>query len=298
MPELPIQERHIFLTVSVIYLICSIIAIIQLFRTDDKYRIALVSLVALGVSLESLLLVFRAVAIKAVPLTGLFESMIVLTIAFSLTFLFLSITIRHVWFTSVMVWFIFGLTLLSGLVAVPASKIELLAETPWVMWHGLSMIFSATSIAFSCCMAGLFLVTRRNLKNKKIARVIGKVPNIEKLERLNVIGIKASFTFLTFGLMSGIGLAVVTNPENSISLLDWATDSKIVLVIVAWFLLAVILVLRHIVLRGRGVAIITLIASFVIIFSILGASIFCESEHDFSQSNESEVKSVENEGQR
>lgn len=291
MPELPIHERHVFLTVAAIYLVCSILAIIQLFRSKEKFRTILISLVALGVSLESLLLVFRAVAIKGIPLTGLFESMIVLSIAFGLTFLFLSITIHHVWFSSVMVWFIFGLTVLSGLVAAPASKIDLLVETPWVIWHGLSMVFSGTSIVFSCSMAGLFLITRRNLKNKKIARVIGKVPSIEKLERLNVIGIKAAFAFLSFGLMSGIGLAVVTNPDNSISLFEWATDSKVVLVIVAWFLLAAILVLRQLVLRGRGVAVITLVASFLIIFSILGASIFCDSEHDFSGSSPETVNS-------
>ena len=282
MPELPIQERHIFLTVTAIYLVCSILAVIQLFRSGDKFRTVIISLVALGVSLESLLLVFRAVAIQAIPLTGLFESMIVLSIAFGLTFLFLSITIHHVWFSSVMVWFIFGLTVLSALVAVPASKIELLVETPWVVWHGLSMVFSATSIVFSCSMAGLFLITRRNLKNKKIARVIGKVPSIEKLESLNVIGIKASFAFLSFGLMSGVGLAVVKSAEISVSFHDWITDSKMILVIAAWLLLAAILILRHLALRGRGIAIITLVASFLIIFSILGASIFCDSEHDFS----------------
>ncbi|MCF7955799.1 MAG: cytochrome c biogenesis protein CcsA [Phycisphaerae bacterium] len=282
MTGLPIQERHVFLTVSAIYLVCSILAIIQMFRSNDKFRTILISLVALGVSLESLLLVFRAVAIKGIPLTGLFESMVVLTIAFGLTFLFLSVTIHHVWFSSVMVWFIFFLTVLSAFVASPASKIELLAETPWVVWHGLSMVLSGTAIAFSGCMAGLFLLTRRNLKLKKISRVIGKVPNIEKLASLNVIGIKASFVFLSFGLMSGIGLAIVKSAEISVSFLDWITDSKMILVVVAWLLLAFILVLRHLVLRGRGVAIITLVACFLIIFSIIGASVFCGSEHDFS----------------
>ena len=68
MPGLPIQERHIFLTVSAIYLVCSILALIQLFRSGDKFRRVIISLVALGVSLESLLLVFRAVAIQAIPL--------------------------------------------------------------------------------------------------------------------------------------------------------------------------------------------------------------------------------------
>ncbi|MBW8035873.1 MAG: hypothetical protein FVQ79_09640 [Planctomycetes bacterium] len=291
MLQLPVVERNIFIFVMAIYLACSILAFIQLFRSSDKYRTMLISLIALAVSLESLILVFRAVAIKSIPLTGLFESMIVLSIAFGLTFLFLSITIRYVWFSSIMVWFIFGLIVLSAFVAAPASKIELLVETPWVVWHGLSMVFSGAAIVFSGSIATLFLLTRRNLKRKKIRRVIGKVPNIEKLESLNIIGIKAAFVFLSFGLMSGIGLAVVKSAEIPISFNDWITDSKIILVVVAWVLLAVVLVLRPLFLRGRGVAIITLLVCFLIIFSIIGATVFCGTEHDFSGSPTETVNS-------
>lgn len=292
MLQLPIVEQSIFIAVAAIYLACSILAVVSLFRASDKLRTILISMVAIAVSLELSILVFRAVDIKAVPLTGLFESMIVLSIAFTLTFLFMSITIHHVWFSCVMVWVIFALIVLAGFVASPASKIDFLVETPWVVWHGLSMVLSGAAIVFSASLAGLFLVTRRNLKNKMISRVIGRVPNIEKLERLNVIGIKASFCFLSFGMMSGIGLAVVKNVEISISFQDWITDSKMILVIVAWLLLAAILVLRQLVLRGRGIAIITLVACFLIIFSIIGVNIFCGTEHSFSNTS-SETVNVE-----
>lgn len=291
MLQLPVLERTTFIAVVAIYLVSSILATIQLFRSNGKSRILLISLIALAVSLESLILVFRAAAIKSIPLTGLFESMIVLSIAFGLTFLFLSITIRHVWFSCVMVWFIFALIMLSAFVATPASKIEFLAETPWALWHGISMIFSGAAIAFSGSMAALFLFTCRNLKRKKISRIIGKVPNIEKLESLNIVGIKAAFVFLSFGLISGIGLAVAKSAEISVSLHDWITDSKMILIIVAWVILAVVLVLRKLLLRGRGVAIITLIVCFLIIFSIIGATVFCGSEHDFSDRHPETVNS-------
>jgi len=280
--QLPAVERNVFIAVMAIYIACSIIALIQLFHLSDKYRAILISLVALAVSLQSLILVFRAVAIKTIPLTGLFESMIVLSIAFGLIFLFLSITIHHIWFSSVTVWFIFAVVLLSAFVASPPSKIELLADTPWILWHGVSMALSGAAIAFSGSVAVIFLLTRRNLKRKKISRVIGKVPNIEKLESLNIIGIQAAFVFLSFGLMSGIGLAIVKSAEISISFHDWITDSKLILVIVAWVMLAVVLVLRRLFLRGRGVAIVTLVVSFLLIFSIIGATVLCGSEHDFS----------------
>lgn len=289
MLQLPVAERNILIAVVAILLLSSILTIIQFFRTSDKYRAMIIPLIALAISLQSVILIFRAVDIKSIPLTGLFESMIVLTIAFGFTFLFLSVTIRHVWFTSVMVWFISILALLSVFVASPASKIDLLVETPWVVWHSLSMILSGTAILFSASMAALFLLARRNLKHKKIGRVIGKIPNIQKLEVLNVIGIKSAFAFLSFGLISGIGLAVVKSAEISISFNEWITDSKIILVLVGWVLLAVVLVLRHFLLRARGLAIITLVSCFLIIFSIIGSSIFCGSEHDFSKSQPEKV---------
>ena len=291
MLELPVLERNIFIAVLAIYLVCSILAVLQLVRSAGWVRAAIISLVAAGVGLSGVIVGLRAAKIQTIPLMGLFDSMNVLSIAFGITFIFLCLKIHHVWFSSVMVWFIFVLTVLSALVAVPASKNELLAETPWFVWHGLSMVLSGAAIAFSASVAGLFLLARRNLKNKRIARVIGKVPNIEKLERLNIVGIYAAFLFLTSGLFSGIGLAVVKSDEMSMSFFDWVTDSKIILVIAAWLLLAFILGLRRFMLRGRGVAVITLIACFLIIFSFIGVSVFCDSEHDFSDGDFRVVKS-------
>jgi ABC-type uncharacterized transport system permease subunit len=283
MLQLPTGERHVFITVLVIYFISSILAVRQLHRSDDKCRRMLISLVALAVSLQSLILVFRSVAIQAIPLTSLFESMIVLSIAFGLTFLFLSIVIRQIWFSSVMIWFIFGLVLLSAFAASPASQLQSFAKTPWVVLHGLSMSLSGAAIAFSGALAALFLITRRNLKSKKIFRIIGKMPNIEKLELFNVIGIKVAFVLLTFGWISGAGMAIIRSADISLSFHDWITDSKIILVMVAWLLLGAILGLRHILeLRGRIVAQMTLVACFLIIFAIIGSEIFCGTGHEFS----------------
>ena len=145
------------------------------------------------------------------------------------------------------------------------------------------MILSGASIVFSGAFASLFLVTRRNLKRKLIGKVIGKMPSIDKLEELNVFGLKASFAFLTFGLVSGIGLGMVASSQMAVNMQDWATDSKIVMMIVAWGLLAVVLVVRHILsLHGRSIARLTLLACFMIVFAIVGSTIFCSTSHVFS----------------
>jgi len=284
MLQLPAAERHVFIAVLVIFFISSILAVRQLHRSDNKCRMLLILLMAFAVSLQLFILVLRSIEIKAVPLSSLFDSMIVLSIAFGLTFIFLSFAIRQVWFSSVMIWFIFGLVLLTAFVASPASQLQSFAKTPWVILHALSMALSGAAIALSGALAALFLITRRNLKSKRIARVLGKMPNVEKLEFLNVIGIKVAFLLLTFGLISGAAMAIVRSAEISISFYDWITDSKIILVMVAWLMLGGILGLRQILkLRGRVVAQMTLVVGFLIIFAIIGTTIFCATEHEFSE---------------
>ncbi len=88
--KLPLPELIIFAVVIASYLAAAVAGILQLLAGGEKYKRFLLPLVALAVTLEAVILIFRAVAIKAVPLTGSFESMIVLTIVFGLTYLFLT----------------------------------------------------------------------------------------------------------------------------------------------------------------------------------------------------------------
>src|SRR3989339_2101768 len=107
MIELPIPEIIIFATVLAAYLAAAIVGVLQLRPVGEKFKRCLIPLIALAVSLEAVLLIFRAVEIKAIPLTGLFESMIVLTMVFGLIYLFFAIAIKEVWFGTVMSLVIF-----------------------------------------------------------------------------------------------------------------------------------------------------------------------------------------------
>ena len=282
MLDLTFAEKIVFIFVLLIYLVSAWLGVRQLSRASEKHRWLLVSLIALAVSLESVILIFRAVSIKAVPLTGLFDSMIVLTLVFGLTYLFLGTFIRQVWFNSVMVWIICGMAVLTAMVAEPASKLEPAARTPWIIAHSMSMTLAAAMIAFAAGMAWLFLLTRRRLKDKQFTRILGKMPNIEKLERMNLLGLTSCFILMTFGLVSGIGMAMLRSTALDLQLVDWLVDSKMVLIAAGWLLIGVILLLRHIAsLRGRVVAYMTITAFVVIIFAIVVTTIFCSTAHDF-----------------
>ena len=282
--ELPLPEMAVFILVVVICFAATVVGVLQLLKQSEKLRRSLLALVSLTVTLEAVILIFRAIAIKAVPLTGLFESMIVLTIVFGLTFLFLSIAIHRVWFASVMVWVMLLLVLMAGIVAEPASQAHAAASTPWAIAHAISMILGGASAMLATASAVLYLFAGRKLKQKNLLHVLGKVPNIEKLERMNLLGLKSCFVLMTFGLASGIVLAATSASLNMTSI-DWLTDAKIVLIAIVWLLLGTIMVLwKTVKLKKKTIAHVTLVAFALILFAVVGTSVFCGTGHNFAAS--------------
>lgn len=291
MSELPAKEIIIFVSVVVLYLAAAIVGIVQLWGGSKRYRRLLLPVVSIAVCLEAVLLIFRAVAIKAVPLTGLFESMIILTIVFALVFLFFSVAIRQVWFGSIMVWVILIMILMAAAVAKPASEPRSIASTPWAIAHGIAMVLSGALIMFATTNAFLYLLGASRLKHKKVMKVLGRVPNIEKLKELTVFGLKGCFVLMTFGLASGFGLAVWKSAVIEMGIVDWLTDSKIVLIIASWIILAVILILHRLfILKDKTIACITMVLFFLILFAIIGTAVFCGTKHDFAGSNDKIVE--------
>ena len=236
--KLPFPENMIFAFVVVLYIAGAIVGVLQLLSGGEKYKRFLLPLVSLAVTLEAVILIFRAAAIKAIPLTGLFESMIVLTIVFGLTYLFFSIAIQQIWFGSVMVWVILGLVLMAGLVAEPASEPLAVAATPWAIAHGITMILGGASTVFATASSFLYLLGSNRLKSKKVMLVLGRVPNIERLEQMILFGIRASFVLITTGLIIGMGLVSVVGT----GIVRWLTDLKVICIISAWVLLGIILI--------------------------------------------------------
>ena len=177
------------------------------------------------------------------------------------------------------------LVLMSGIVAEPASQAHEAASTPWAIAHAIAMILSGASAMLAASSAVLYLFAQRKLKQKKLLPVLGKVPNIEKLERMNLLGLKSCFVLMTFGLASGIGLAATTTSLN-MTTMDWLTDAKIVLIIIVWLLLGTIMVLlKTVKLKKKTIAYVTLVAFVLILFAVVGTSVFRGTGHNFASSD-------------
>jgi ABC-type uncharacterized transport system permease subunit len=275
-------EHTVLMAVVGLYLAAAVIGVLHLSRSGTKYRYILLSLVALAVTLESVILIFRAVATKAVPLTGLFESMMVLTIVLGLSYIAFSIVISQPWFASVMAWLMLAMILLTLIFSTPTSKPSEVAKTPWAIAHGLTMIIASATITFSAVIAHFFLFSNRKLKSRQVKAVIGKMPNIERLEQLNLAGLRVCFILLMFGIISGLGLAAVRQVMLESSIVDWLLDPKIICIIAAWIVIATLLLLRHFSYVGaKTIAFMTIVAFFIILLAFIGVTIFGMTRHVF-----------------
>ena len=282
MQQLPLLERYIFLGIFLCSLLSAFLGFLQIRMEKARLRRLLIAFSALIISLSAILLVFRASHIGALPITNIFESMLFLLIFIGVTFLFLSAFLQQVWFSSVMTWVLFSIVMLAAMVIKPTSTFRANAQTPWVIFHALSMALSGAMIVFSTAMSSLVLVSCNRLKNKQISKLFGKMPNIERLELFNLIGLRLTFITMTFGLVSGIGMAAVKSAGVNITFMDWLVDSTIVMTAGSWLMLMIVLLLRRfIAFSGRTQARLTLVVCFLIIFTFVGTRVFCKSSHTF-----------------
>jgi len=294
MLELLPLERHLFWGILVLAVVSSVLAYVQIVRDDVRLRRSLLVFTSVQITLDAVLLILRAVAVKAFPVTGVFESMLILLVFIGITFLFLSAFIQQVWFLSITAWVLLVITLLAAVVARPAAVLQEAARTPWVVVHALSMALSGAMIVFAAAMSLLFLWSRSRLKSKRFTTLFGKMPTIEKLEKLNLLGLRLSLAAMTFGLVSGIGLVAVKSAGLDMTLADWLMDSKIVLVVVAWTVLLCSLILRRLLgFSAHAMAHAALLVCFLILFSFVGSKIFCKSNHDFSHKPETQSNQTE-----
>jgi ABC-type uncharacterized transport system permease subunit len=179
-----------------------------------------------------------------------------------------------------MAWVILTMIVMAGIVARPASEPDALAATPWAVAHGIAMILGGASITFATASAFLSLLGRGKLKRKEVMQVLGKVPNIERLERMNLLGVRVGFVLLTIGLISGFGLASMLGT----GIVAWLADVKVVSIIVAWILLSIILVSnRMLLLKGKTKAYLTAVAFVLVLFAILGVTILGATQHNFTR---------------
>jgi ABC-type uncharacterized transport system permease subunit len=288
--NLSVSEAIAFALVVAAHGVAGVMAALQLFKSHRRCGAWLVPCVLAAVVLDVALLGLRGISIQAVPLTGLFESLIVLALVFGVLYLLLKSAVEQVWFGSMMVWAMLGMVLAAAFVAKPAARPLELAATPWAVAHATAMILASAAVVFAAANSGLYLLGSYRLKHKGIMQVLGRIPNMETLLHMNGIGVRIGFVLLTIGVVSGLGMASLVGP----GMVRWLADGKVICVVLAWGLLGGVMVLERFgVLRVKVRAYVTMVAFVLILAATIGVTVTGATRHKFSRERPPEqVKAV------
>jgi len=279
--QLPITELVIFLLAIGLGLAAAIVGVFQLRAQGKKYQPHLTHLISGTVLFQAVFLVFRTAELKTIPLTSLFESLSVLTLVFGLTYVLFGVFLRQVWFGSLMSWIILCLLGMTALVAEPAGRVHKIVTRPWTIAHALAMALGGAMILFAAAVAYIYLLGQRRLKQKEFTKVLGMVPNLEKLQQLNLFALRASFILLGLGVFSGIGMAVLPAVRSEIPLREWISDPRIIGAGAVWVLLAFILVGGHFRWwKMKTIAYLTLLSLLLVLVG-LATRVLLQGAHDF-----------------
>lgn len=281
--DLPVYETVLLILAIGTYSVAALWGLVKLYSRSRASGWPLPVLVGIGLVFEGLLLILRGIKSGAFPLTGLFESLILLTLVFGLLYLFLSMAIKRIWFMVAGVCVLVVIVLMASLVAIPASSPQAIAATPWALVHGIAMIFGLMLTAFSASTGLLYVLSKHKLKNKQTRLILGKMPNLEALERMSRIGLQAGFVLITCGLVSGLMMAVINSAALEASIAGWLSDPKIILMEFLWVVLGAVLVLKYFqAVKTRTVSYVVAGAFVVVLFALVSIAITGWTIHDFA----------------
>ena len=123
------------------------------------------------------------------------------------------------------------------------------------------IVFFAASLA-----AVLYLIQDNALKNKRRGVISSRLPDLSLLDKVIYRSIGLAFPILTLSIFCGFLWS-----KNVHGIYWWSYNSRQLCSIVLWLIYAVILHVRlSAKLRGRPVALLSLLAFFVIILSLFG----------------------------
>jgi ABC-type transport system involved in cytochrome c biogenesis permease subunit len=181
-------------------------------------------------------------------------------------------------------WAVFVLPVVLGLIALaelvppgePTEKLglsflqELRGERFWGIVHGWMLLLAAVGVCVGFVASVMYLIQARRLKNKALPGTGIRLLSLERLEQMNRRAINWSFPLLTAGVL--VGAWLMFHRANAWP--SWA-DPRILGSVVLWLVFAVVLYLRYgIGLRGRRLAIMTIVAFALLLVTLV-------SEHTF-----------------
>ena len=145
-----------------------------------------------------------------------------------------------------------------------------------VILHTACSLLSYVAFLMAFLAGMLFLIQERQLKRRPVGRPFRRLPSLEALDDVNFLAIGAGFWLLTIGLVCGLLGSKQRFGQW------WMDDPKEYLTVLLWcsYLLLWLMRLRA-TLRGRRVALLSVLGFSLVLFSLLGVSRVLPSLHPY-----------------
>lgn len=142
--------------------------------------------------------------------------------------------------------------------------------------HTVCSLLSYGAFLIACVAAVLFLVQERQLKRKTLGALFHWLPSLDVLDRINFLAIGIGFALLTLGLAYGlISMRAAFGRW-------WLGDPKEYLAVVLWAAYCALWVIRlRSTLRGRRVALLSVLGFGLVLFTFIGVSHVLPSAHPY-----------------
>lgn len=288
--NLPITEWLILVAAILLYGGAAGVTGLQLARGDKHGSRLLVHFFAMAVVLQAVLLMFRAAAIHAIPLAGFFDSLLVLTLLFGLIFLILGMAVREAWFGFLMSLSNLILLAASIFFAGPPTQAAAPARHAWAYFHAGAMILGEGFILLAAVAAVIYLLGSRRLKRGQAEKVLGLMPNLQKLEWLNAIGLLGATILISLGFLSGILGAWIDSAREWSKFTGWLHTPAFLGIAGVWLLLLLVFLGHRLGwLRGRRMAWAAIILFLIIALTWVVGVTLGRGRHDFRLPNQTEL---------
>ncbi len=256
-----------FTIVVVLYALSGVWQIGRLTRPDryDKGWAERLPLAAF--MLHTALVVLLTVKAGNIPITNLYESVVLLTWCVVGVFM----TIEYIYDIPSMGAFLFPVVTILGVCAlglvgnalvVPANLSKF-----WLIAHIIPMFMGYAAFTLTFIFSVMYLTQQRQLKHKFFGSVFHGLPSLERLDTMMWKALSFGFPLLTLGLVLGAFWMRYSNALGP----QWYLDSKVVMGLVTWLFYAGLLHLRvGVSMHGNKMAGLTIAAFMVVVFTFLG----------------------------
>lgn len=143
-----------------------------------------------------------------------------------------------------------------------------------VIVHMSCSLLSYVAFLVAFIVGWLFLIQERQLKQKHMGWWFHRLPSLDRLDRMNVFAIGVGFSLLSIGVACGLIGARLWHGRW------WTGDPKECLTAVLWASYLILWLVRlRATLRGRRVALLSILGFSLALFTLLGATRWLPSWH-------------------